>query len=117
MKYSSLTGFMYDVGKGVGEFLTEEEKAVFVPQTSAEIVKEYVDESYLLDRFLLRRNINKYIKNNLTADGLEYAHPFEYELAFPEDYFEGDLHVFLTNVLALLDAERKARIKALFSPR
>ena len=117
MKYSSLTGFMYDVGKGVGEFLTDEGKAVFVPQTLAEIVREYVDESYPLDRYLLRRNIKKYIKNHLTADGLEYAHPFEYELAFPEDYFEGDLHVFLTSVLALLDAERNARIKAFFSRR
>ncbi|MEQ7921899.1 hypothetical protein ABQX22_22080 [Xanthomonas sp. WHRI 1810A] len=114
MKYSSLMSFMYDVGNGVGEFLTDEEKAVFVPLTLAEIVKAYVDESYPLDRFLLRRNIKSYIKNHLSADGLEYAYPFEYELTFPEDYFEGDLHVFLKNVLFLLEVERKARIKAFF---
>lgn len=62
MKYSSLTGFIYDVGKGVGEFSTDEGKAVFVPQTLAEIVREYVDESYPLDRYLLRRNIKNILK-------------------------------------------------------
>jgi hypothetical protein len=108
-------GFMYHVGACVGEFLRDEEKVDFIPMTLAEIVRDYVEDSYFLDRFLLRRNIKKYIENYLTVDGLEYAYPFEYDLAFPEDYFEGDLHVFLTNVLALLDAERKARIKKFFS--
>ena len=115
MKYGSLMGFMYHVGSCVGEFLGDEEKVDFIPMELSEIVKEYVEDSYFLDRFLLRKNIKKYIKNHLTSDGLEYAYPFEYDLAFPEDYFEGDLHVFLTNVLSLLDAERKSRIRKFFS--
>jgi len=115
MKYGFLTGFMYHVGTCVGEFLQDEEKKSFAPMTLPEIVKDYVCHSNFLDRFFLRRNIRQYIKNNLTSDRLEYAYPFEYDLAFPEDYFEGDLHVFLTNVLSLLDSERKSRVRKFFS--
>lgn len=111
MKYGFLTGFMYHVGTCVGEFLQDEEKESFAPMTLPEIVKDYVDHSSFLDRFFLRRNIRQYIKNNLTSDRLKYAYPFEYDLAFPEDYFEGDLHVFLKNVVFLLDGASKPRIK------
>jgi hypothetical protein len=115
MAYGFLMGFMYDVGIAVGEFLEDEEKEKFVPLTLPEIVAEYVDSHGVLCVFFLRRNIKKYIKKYMTIDGLEYKDPFDQELSFAEDYFEGDLHVFLTNVLALLDAERKSRIKKFFS--
>lgn len=115
MAYGYLMGFMYDVGNGVGEFLRDEEKAGYTPMTLPEIVTEYIDERNLLCVFLLRRNIRSYIKKHTTANGVEYAEPFNQELRFPEDYFEGDLQVFLQNILSLLDAECKSRIKKMFS--
>ncbi|MEQ7921903.1 hypothetical protein ABQX22_22100 [Xanthomonas sp. WHRI 1810A] len=105
---------MYDVGIAVGEFLVDEEKDSYVPLTLPEIVAEYVDTHSTLCVFFLKRNIKKYIDKNMTADGLEYADPFDQELSFAEDYFEGDLYVFLTNVLALLDAASKLRSSHLF---
>jgi len=113
--YGFLMGFMYDVGIAVGEFLEDEEKESFVPQTLPEIVAEYVDTHGMICVYFLRRNIKQYVKKHMTVDGLEYADPFDQELSFAEDYFEGDLHVFLTNVLSLLDAERKSRIRKFFS--
>lgn len=115
LTYGFLMGFMYDVGIAVGEFLEDEDKENFVPLTLPEIVAEYMDTHGVLCVFFLKRNIKKYIKKYMTVDGLEYADPFDQELSFAEDYFEGDLHVFLTNVLSLLDAERKSRIKGFFS--
>lgn len=115
MAFGFLMGFMYDVGIAVGEFLEDEEKEKFVPQTLPEIVADYVDTHGMICVFFLRRNIKQYVKKYMTVEGLEYADPFDQELSFAEDYFEGDLHVFLTNVLFLLDAERKSRIKKFFS--
>ena len=117
MRYGVLMGFMYEVGAGVGEFLSDEEKDIYVPLSLPEIVSEYFDTHGIVSVFFLKRQIKSYIKKNMTTDGLAYAEPFNQELRFPEDYFDGDLHVFLTNVLSLLDAERKARIKAWFSRR
>lgn len=115
MIYGVLMGFMYEVGAGVGEFLSDEERVIYVPLQLSEIVSEYFDTHGIGSVFFLKRQIKSYIKKNMTASGLIYSEPFNQELRFPEDYFEGDLHVFLTNVLALLDAERKARIKKFFS--
>jgi hypothetical protein len=114
MAYGYLMDFMFDVGIGVGEFLQDEEKAEFTPMTLAQIVKDYIDKRNFLCVVFLRRNIKRYIKHHMTADGLEYADPFDQELSFAEDYFEGDLHVFLTNVLSLLEAERKSRLRRYF---
>jgi hypothetical protein len=109
--YGFLMGFMYDVGIAVGEFLEDEEKDSYVPLALPEIVAEYVDTHSALCVFFLKRNIKKYMNKNMTADGLEYVDPFDQELSFAEDYFEGDLHVFLTNVLSLLEAEKISRIR------
>ena len=106
--------FMFDVGIGVGEFLQDEEKAEFTPMTLAQIVKDYIDRRNFLCVIFLRRNIRCYIKHHMTADGLEYADPFDQELSFAEDYFEGDLHIFLTNVLSLLEAESNSRLRKYF---
>ncbi|HEY0285749.1 MAG TPA: hypothetical protein VGC62_01825 [Pseudomonas sp.] len=115
MIYGILMGFMYEVGTGVGEFISDEERDNYVQMSLPEIVSEYFDTHGIVSAFFLKRQIKSYIKRNMTADGLEYAEPFNQELRFPEDYFEGDLLVFLTNVLSLLDAEVKSRIKGYFS--
>ncbi len=40
----------------------------------------------------------------MTPAGLEYEDPlFGQDTSFAEDYFDGDLYVFLTTVSALLD--------------
>jgi hypothetical protein len=115
MIYGVLMGFMYEVGAGVGEFLSDEERVIYVPLPLSEIVSEYFDTHGMVSVFLLKRQIKSYIKKNMTANGLVYSEPFNQELRFPEDYFDGDLSVFLKNVLSLLDAERKSRIKRYFS--
>jgi hypothetical protein len=115
MKYGILMGFMYEVGNGVGEFLPDEEKDAYVPLSLPAIVNEYFDTHGMVSVFFLKKQIKGYIKKNTTANGVEYAEPFNQELRFPEDYFEGELQVFLQNVLSLLDAERKSRIKKFFS--
>jgi hypothetical protein len=115
MKYDFILGFMYDVGYGVGEFLEDEEREGFIPMTLLEIVKEYVDDRGLLTALVLKRQIRKYIKSHMTDDGLAYADdPFNQELCFAEDYFEGDLLVFLDNVTALLNDEVRMRMKRFF---
>lgn len=108
MAYGLITGFIYNVGEGVGEFLSDDEKAQFTPLGLDQIVKSYVDERNLLNVVFLKRQIKKYIKKHMTQEGLEYIDPpFGQETSFVEDYFEGDLYVFLTNVLSLLDTEYK----------
>ncbi|MCI3943979.1 hypothetical protein K0038_00984 [Pseudomonas syringae] len=115
MAYLFLSDFIVEVGYGVGEFSSEHEKLDFIPLTLAEIVKGYVDKRHLLNVFLLRRQIKIYIRKHMTADGLSYVDPpFGQETSFPEDYFEGDLYVFLTNVLTLLDLETKRRVREFF---
>lgn len=114
MAYTVLMGFMYEVGNGVGEFLPDEEKDAYVPLSLSDIVREYFDTHGTVSVFFLKIQIKSYIKRNMTVDGLEYAEPFNQELRFPEDYFEGDLYVFLKNVLALLETERKSRIRNYF---
>ena len=52
---------------------------------------------------------------NMAPEGLQYVDPpFGQDTSFAEDYFEGDLYVFLTTVSALLDGEIKIRRKMLF---
>lgn len=115
MKYMFLSGFMYEVGDGVGEYLAEEEKDYYTPMTLKDIVREYSIGRNVLNFFLLKRDIKKYIKSNMGPDGLEYVYPpFDQETSFPEDYFEGDLYVFLTSVLDLLDSEIKLRLRNIF---
>ena len=116
MAYGLITDFIYEVGDGVGEFLPDDEKTLFSPLTLDQIVKEYIDERNLLNVFFLKRQIKHYIKNHMTPEGLEYVHPpFGQDTSFVEDYFEGDLYTFLTQVLTLLDVELKARRRNIFS--
>lgn len=110
MSYESLSGFLYDLGDGVGEFLPEEQKVELRRLSLEEIVRGYIDRRSILSAFLLKRQIKTYIKVNMAVDGLEYVDPpFNQDTSFPEDYFEGDLHVFLNSVLNLLDSEIKTR--------
>lgn len=116
MAYGLITDFIYEVGDGVGEFLPDDEKTLFSPPTLDQIVKEYIDERNLLNVFFLKRQIKHYIKNHMTPEGLEYVHPpFGQDTSFVEDYFDGDLYVFLTNTLGLLDKEFKARAPKVIS--
>lgn len=115
MKYGLISGFMYSVGAGVGEFLHDEEREVFVPLTLPEIVEGYVDECGLWNVFFLRRQIRSYIRSNMTPEGLEYSDdPFHQDYRFPEDYFEGDLLFFLNSVIALLNKEFSFRMNKKF---
>lgn len=110
MAYGLMTDFLYEVGDGVGEFLTEEEKANFIPLILEDIVHSYSEERNLLNVLLLKRQIRHSIASHLSTDGLVYAHPpFGQETSFIEDYFEGDLHTFLMNVLRLLDKAPQTR--------
>jgi len=110
MAYGLMSDFLYEVGDGVGEFLTDEEKVNFTPSTLEEIIKNYIDERNLLNVFFLKRQIKSYISTHMSAEGLIYVHPpFGQETSFIEDYFEGDLYTFLTNVMRLLDKELKTR--------
>jgi hypothetical protein len=116
MAYRLITDFIYEVGDGVGEFLPDNEKALFTPLSLDQIVKEYIDERNLLNVFFLKRQIKHYIKKHMTPEGLEYVHPpFGQDTSFVEDYFEGDLCVFLTKTLTLLDKEFKARAPKVIS--
>lgn len=109
---------MYEVGEGVGEFLSDEEKEKYQPLTLPEIVKGSFGKGgalNLMHALILKRQIIHYIKNHMSAEGLEYAcPPFDQETSFAEDYFEGDLYNFLTNVLTLLDVEIKAKRQHFF---
>ncbi|MEN4752700.1 hypothetical protein ABEH28_23415 [Pseudomonas sp. Ps21-P2] len=108
---------MFSVGDAVGEFLTEEEKKAFDPLTLPQIVNEYIGCGFLdlLHAILFKRQIKSYIRRNMTPEGLQYVDPpFGQDTSFAEDYFEGDLYVFLTTVSALLDGEIKIRRKRLF---
>lgn len=109
MKYNTLIDFMYEVGNGVGEFLPDEQKAGLVPLALADIVRQYVSARNGLNIFLLKWEIKRYISTHMTSEGLVYGDPFDEELSFAEDYFEGDLLVFLTRVLQLLDSARRER--------
>lgn len=118
-RYTHLHSFMFEVGDGVGEFLTEEEKKHFKPLTLPEIVKDSFgkgDALSLLHTLILKRQIKHYIKHHMTPEGLEYVDPpFGQDTSFAEDYFEGDLYTFLTEVLALFDKEIDIRRKRFFS--
>lgn len=113
-----LHSFMYEVGEGVGEFLSDEEKQHFKPLTLPEIVKKSFAKGGVLSlvhALVLKRQIKLYIRKHMTAEGLEYVYPpFGQETSFAEDYFEGDLFVFLTDVLMLLDREIKVRAPKIF---
>lgn len=116
MAYGLMTDFIFDVGDGVGEFLSDDEKAQFTPLNLQEIVKKYIDERNLLNVVFLKKQIRNYIKRHMGPEGLEYVHPpFGQDTSFVEDYFEGDLYTFLTQVLTLLDVELKARRRNIFS--
>lgn len=106
MAYNVLVDFMYEVGNGVGVFLPEDEQREFTPLPLPAIVGSYARSRGRLAVFLLRWQIRRYIRANLTPSGLRYADPFDQELAFPEDYFEGDLLVFLRTVQTLLKLAR-----------
>lgn len=112
-KYMHLHSFMYEVGEGVGEFLSAEEKAGFQPLSLPEIVRNSFGKGGivgLVHAMILKRQIRSYIRRYMTADGLAYVYPpFGQETSFAEDYFEGDLYDFLSSVLVLLDAEIKLR--------
>lgn len=117
MRYAYIHGFMFSVGDAVGEFLTEEEKGEFEPLTLPPIVKECIGYGFLdlLHAILFKREMKTYIRRNMTTEGLQYVDPpFGQDTSFAEDYFEGDLYVFLTTVSALLDSEIKIRRKKLF---
>jgi len=117
MRYAYIHGFMFSVGDAVGEFLTEEEKGEFESLTLPQIVKECIGYGFLdlLHAILFKREIKTYIRRNMTPEGLQYVDPpFGQDTSFAEDYFEGDLYVFLTTVSALLDSEIKIRRKKLF---
>jgi hypothetical protein len=117
MRYAYLHGFMFSVGDAVGEFLDEEEKKGFQPLTLPQIVKECIGYGFLdlLHAILFKREIKTYIRRNMTPEGLQYVDPpFGQDTSFAEDYFEGDLYVFLTTVSALLDSEIRIRRKKLF---
>ncbi|MCF5708198.1 hypothetical protein GIV19_12975 [Pseudomonas syringae] len=115
MSYGFLSGFIYDVADSVGEFLSDEQKRELPPPILEKIVSAYIDKRNLLSALCLRAQIKKYIKENMTPDGLEYVDPpFNQETSFLEDYFEGDLYVFLTNVLTLLNSEIRVRRLAFF---
>ena len=117
MRYAYLHGFMFSVGDAVGEFLPEEEKREFAPLTLPQIVKKSIGYGLLdlLHAILFKREIKTYIRKDMTPDGLKYVDPpFGQDTSFAEDYFEGDLYVFLTTVSALLDSEIKIRRKKLF---
>lgn len=113
-----LHSFMYEVGEGVGEFLSDEEKQEFEPLTLPQIVKKSFGDGgvlSLIHALVLRRQIKLYIRNHMTIDGLAYVYPpFGQETSFAEDYFEGDLYDFLSSVLVLMDAEIKVRRQRLF---
>ncbi len=116
MAYGLMTDFIFDVGDGVGEFLSDDDKAQFTPLNLEEIVEKYIDERNLLNVVFLKKQIRNYIKRYMGPEGLEYVHPpFGQDTSFVEDYFEGDLYTFLTQVLTLLDVELKARRRNIFS--
>jgi hypothetical protein len=115
MRYGYILGFMYDVGIGVGEFLEDEERAGFEPMALAEIVREYVTSKGVLSSVFLKWQIARYIRHNMTPEGLTYEDdPFHQDLCFPEIYFDGDLLVFLNNVISLLEGEIRSRFKKIF---
>lgn len=112
MKYGHMMDFMFDVGRGVGEFLYEEEKASHTHLDLSEIVKDYIDERNLLAAFFLRFEIRNYIRNHMTSNGLEYVDPpFNQDTSFVDDYYDGGLYVFLTDVSTLLSGEIERRIR------
>ncbi|AZE99913.1 hypothetical protein C4J95_2451 [Pseudomonas orientalis] len=117
-KYMHLHSFMYEVGEGVGEFLSDDEKKYFQPLTLSEIVKNSFGKGGVLSlvhALILKKQIAHYIRSHMGAEGLEYVDPpFGQETSFAEDYFEGDLYTFLTGVMELLDSEMKARRRKLF---
>lgn len=116
MTYGLMLDFLFDVGNGVGEFLHDEEKLEFRPLGLDAIVKDYIAERNMLNAFFLKRQIKSYIRNHMTPEGLEYVDPpFNQDTSFVEDYFEGDLHEFLKNVICLLDKEMEGWKRQVFS--
>ncbi|WP_240338750.1 hypothetical protein [Pseudomonas viridiflava] len=116
MAYLFLSDFIVEFGFGVGEFLSDYEKAEFSSLSLEQVVRKYVDERNFLSVFFLGRQIRKYIKENMSSEGLEYTDPpFGEDMSFVEDYFDGDLYVFLTTVSALLDENVRAHRRRIFS--
>ena len=60
MAYGLITDFIYDLGEGVGEFLTDDEKAQFTPLGLDQIVKSYIDERNLLNVFFLKAQLGRF---------------------------------------------------------
>lgn len=61
-------------------------------------------------------DITHSIHSPMTPAGLEYEDPlFGQDTSFAEDYFDGDLYVFLTTVSALLDENVRAHRRRIFS--
>ena len=115
MTYGLMLDFLFDVANGVGEFLQDEEKLEFTPLGLDAIVKEYIAERNILNAFFLKRQINSYIRNHMTPEGLEYVDPpFNQDTSFVEDYFEGGLHDFLESVTSLLDKEMRGWKRRVF---
>jgi len=104
MAYGYIMSFMYDVGRGVGEFLHEDEQCV--PDTLPQIVHEYAQTANWLDIFLLRKQIKHYLAR-YAVDGAvaHYDPPFDQELCFVEERFNCHLFEFLNTVLVLLEGE------------
>jgi hypothetical protein len=82
---------MYEVGEGVGEFLSDEERQRFKPMTLPEIVKKSSGQGGVLSlvhALVLRRQRKLYLGKHMTAEGLEYVYPpFGQETSFAEDCF------------------------------
>ena len=104
MAYGHIMSFMYDVGRGVCEFLHEDEQCD--PDTLPQIVHEYAQTANWLDIFLLRKQIKHYLAR-YAVDGAvaHYDPPFNQELRFVEERFNCQLLEFLNQVLILLEEE------------
>jgi hypothetical protein len=107
MAYGYLESFMYgEVAEGVGAWFVDAESNV-APTALSDIVKGYVDNRSRFASFMLKRDIGRYLKANLTATGLKNTAPFDYELCFSEQYFGCSNQQFLQQVSQLLDVNLK----------
>ena len=107
MSYGYLESFMYgEVAEGVGAWLTDSESNISLIGL-ADIVKGYADKRSRFASLMLRRDIRRYLKKNLTPAGLKNTAPFDYELCFSEHHFGCNNHHFLQQVYTLLDVNLK----------
>ena len=107
MAYGYLESFMYgEVADGVGAWLVDAESNV-ASTTLSDIVEGYVDKRSRYASFMLKRDIGRWLKANLTCTGLKNAAPFDYEVCFSEQYFGCSNQQFLQQVSQLLDVNLK----------